>query len=98
MPRRTRRLTMGELQLIDAQISLAQEQGFKLGDKVTSQSEVCCCCAVAAEAKGKFRYSARDREILGQIARLESQISSAPTLRALIQRRGELLREVQRKG
>ena len=34
-----RRLTFGELQNLDSIISLAQEQGVKLGDEVKVQSE-----------------------------------------------------------
>ena len=93
-----RKLSIGELQHIDAIISLAQESGLKLGDHVLMQSEACCCGAIAAEAHGKFVYTARDREILKQISRLESQVQSPPTLGQLIEARGALLREAKTRG
>lgn len=89
------KLTFGELQLIDSIISLAQENGVELGDAVKAQSQVCCCGATAAEAKGRFAYSARDREIIARIAELEAQIESSPTLGQLIEARGELLRDAK---
>jgi hypothetical protein len=95
--RTKRQLTLGELQQIDALVSRAQESGLKLGDAVKFQSEVCCCGAVTATAHGKFVYTARDRELVRQIAQLESQIESSPTLGQLLEARGELLRGAKGK-
>jgi hypothetical protein len=91
--KKEQQLTYGELLHLDAIITLAQEQGVRLDEKVQAQSDVCCCGAVTAEAKGKFVFEGRDREIVNQIAELERQIGSAPTLQRLIEIRGELLRE-----
>jgi RNase P/RNase MRP subunit p29 len=88
-----RQLTLGELHYLDGLISLALEQGIKFDEVMKPQSEVCCCGAIATETKGKFVFSDRDREIIAQIAKLESQIESAPTLGQMIEIRGELLRE-----
>jgi hypothetical protein len=91
----SRRLSLGELQYIDAQISLAQERGLKLDDNLRANSDNSCCGAVTAEAKGKLVFSAHDREIFRKMADLESQIQSMPTLRQLVDARGELLREAK---
>jgi hypothetical protein len=92
---RDRRLTLGELQYIDAQISLAQESGLKLDDNLKANKDISCCGAVTAEAKGKLVFSAHDREIFRKMAELESQVQSMPTLRQLIEARAELLREAK---
>jgi hypothetical protein len=92
-----RRLTLGELQQIDSLISLAQERGFKLGDEVKVQSEICCCGAIATTAHGHLVLPERDQEIVQQIVRLESQLTFAPTLAQLIEARGALLRSMQEK-
>ena len=83
----------GELLHLDAIITLAQEQGVRLDEKVQAQSDVCCRGAVAATARGKFVFEGRDQEIVNEISNLERQIGSAPTLQRLIEIRGELLRE-----
>ncbi len=92
------RLTLGELQHVDALISLAQEQGLKLDDNLKATKDLSCCGAVTAEAKGKLVFSARDREIFQKMAELETQIESMPTLGRLVELRGELLRETRYKG
>jgi hypothetical protein len=89
-------LTYGELLHIDALITRLQEDGLRLDDAVKAQSDVCCCGAVTAETKGKFVFNEHDREIVRQIAELEQQLESSPTLGQLIEMRGELLQE--RKG
>jgi hypothetical protein len=86
-------LTQGELQYLDGLITMLQEQGLRLDDDVKAQSDVCCCGAVTAETKGKFVFNEHDRELVRQIAELEQQIESSPTLGQLIEMRGELLRE-----
>jgi hypothetical protein len=90
-----RRLSLGELQYIDAQISLAQERGLKPDDRLKANSDISCCGAVTAEAKGKLVFSAHDREIFRRMADLESQIQSMPTLGQLIEARGKLLRQAK---
>lgn len=97
-PAKKRKLTIGELQHIDAIVSLAQESGLNLGDHVMIQSEACCCCAITATAHGKFEYTARDRTLVRQIARLEAQLKSPPTLGQLIEARGALLKEAKQAG
>lgn len=89
------RLTLGELQHIDALISLAQEQGLKLDDNLRANKDITCCGAIAADARGKLVFSARDREIFQRMAELEAQVESMPTLGQLIEARGELLREAK---
>jgi hypothetical protein len=90
-----RRLTLGELQFIDAQISLAQERGLKPDEHLRANSDLSCCGAIAAEAKGKLTISANDRLILRQMAQLQSKLQPMPTLRELTEIRGELLREAK---
>lgn len=80
----------------DSLITLAQEQGLKLDDVMKPQSDVCCCGATTCEAKGKFVFSPRDKELVKKIAALEAQIRSAPTLGQLIEMRGALLRDSAR--
>jgi hypothetical protein len=87
-----RRLTLGELQQIDSLIALAQERGFKLGDEVKVQSEICCCGAIAATAHGHLVLPAHDQEIVRQMVKLESELEFKPTLEQLIEARGALLR------
>lgn len=96
MPKRSRRLTLGELQQIDALISLSQEQGLKSNEQIKANKDISCCGAVAADARGKLVFSARDRLILKKMAELESQIESMPTLGQLIKARGELLRDAKK--
>lgn len=93
--RRTQKLTLGELQHIDALISLAQEQGLQLKDKLVANKDITCCGAIAADAKGKLRIAARDRQIFRRMAELEAEVKSMPTLGQLIKARGELLREMK---
>jgi hypothetical protein len=95
--KRDRRLTLGELQFIDAQISLAQEQGLGPDDNLKANKDLSCCGALAAEAKGKLVFSAHDREIFRKMADLESQLQSMPTLGQLVRARGELLRELKKR-
>ena len=90
-----RRLTLAELQHIDALISLAQEQGLGPNDTIKANKDISCCGAVAADARGKLVFSPRDREIFRKMAELESQVESMPTLGQLIEARGELLREAK---
>jgi hypothetical protein len=90
-----RRLTLGELQHIDALISLAQEQGLGLNDSLKANKDITCCGAVAADARGKLVFSARDREIFRKMAELETQVEKMPTLGQLIEARGALLREMK---
>jgi len=97
MDKSNRRLSLGELQHIDALISLAQEHGIKLEGNLKANKDLTCCGALAAEAKGKLVFTARDREILHKMAELESQIESMPTLARLVEIRGELLREMKNK-
>lgn len=96
MPRKSRKLTLGELQHIDALISLAQERGLKPSDQIVANKDISCCGAIAADARGKLVFSARDREILKQMAKLQAQITSMPTLGQLIEARGALLRAAKR--
>ena len=91
--RPVRALTLGELQFLDAQISLAQERGLGLDDQLVANKDISCCGAIAADARGKLSFSARDRRIFRQIAQLEAQVQKMPTLRQLIEARGALLRE-----
>jgi hypothetical protein len=93
-----RKLTLAELQHIDALISVSQEQGLKLGDTLKANKDLSCCGATAADAKGKLVFSEHDREIFRKMAELEAQIESMPTLGQLIEIRGELLREAKTKG
>src|SRR5882672_8957587 len=96
MPKaKVRRLSLGELQHIDALISLAQEQGLKPNDEIKANSDLSCCGAITAEAKGKLVFSAHDRQIFRKMAELQSQIQSMPTLGQLIKARGDLLREAK---
>lgn len=90
-----RRLTLAELQYIDAQISLAQEHGIGLDDELVANKEATCCGALAAEARGKLIFSEHDREIFRRMAELETKLERRPTLRQLIEARGELLREAK---
>lgn len=93
-----RKLTLAELQHIDALISVSQEQGLKLGDTLKANKDLTCCGALAADARGKLVFSKHDREIFRKMAELEAQIESMPTLGQLIDIRGELLREAKKKG
>ena len=90
-----RRLTLAELQYIDAQISLAQERGIGLDDSLVANKDISCCGAIAANARGNLIFSEHDREIFRQIVELESRVEAMPTLRQLIEARGKLLREVK---
>lgn len=92
-----RSLTLGELQHIDALISLAQEHGIGPNDHLKANKDISCCGAIAAEARGKLVFSARDRELLKKLVELEAQIETMPTLGQLIEARGELLREAQKR-
>ena len=98
MPKSSRKLTLGELQHIDALISLAQERGLKPSDQIVANKDISCCGAIAADARGKLVFSARDRAILKQMAELQSQITSMPTLGELIKARGALLRAAKKSS
>jgi hypothetical protein len=88
-----RRLSFGELQYLDGLITLLQEQDRKLDELIVQRDN--CCCAITQHAGGRFALSARDQEIVRQIAALESQLESVPTLGDLIELRGKLLREAR---
>jgi hypothetical protein len=88
-----RRLTLAELQYLDAQISLAQERGIGLDDSLVANKDISCCGAIAANARGNLIFSEHDREIFRQIVDLEGRVEAMPTLRQLIDARGKLLRE-----
>jgi len=92
-----RRFTLGELHLLDGLISVLQEGGARLNDKFTSHEDACCgaIAATAQEDGNRFRFSARDREILVRIRELESQLESTPTLGQLVELRGELLQKAR---
>ena len=92
-----RRLTVGELHLLDGLISVLQEGGVRLDDKITSREDACCgaITATAQDDGNRFRFSVRDREILVRIRELESQLESVPTLGQLVEIRGELLQKAR---
>jgi hypothetical protein len=92
-----RRLLLGELHLLDGLISVLQEGGVRMQDKFTSHEDACCgaITATAQDDGNRFRFSPRDREILGRIRELESQLESAPTLGQLVEIRGELLQKAR---
>jgi hypothetical protein len=94
MESKERRLTFGELQHLDGLISVLQEQNRNLNESIVQRDS--CCCAITETAHGRFTVSARDRELLSQIAALESQLESVPTLGQLIELRGQLLRQASR--
>jgi hypothetical protein len=85
------------LQYIDAQISLAQERGIGLDDDLVANKDITCCGAITAEARGKLVFSDHDREIFRQMAELETKVQRMPTLRQLMDVRGELLREAKKR-
>ncbi|HTV01903.1 MAG TPA: hypothetical protein VMF13_15245 [Luteitalea sp.] len=86
-----RRLTHGELQHLDGLITVLQEEDRRLDASIVQQDS--CCCAITQAAHGRFEISARDRDLLQQIATLESQLESMPTLGQLVELRGQLLRQ-----
>jgi hypothetical protein len=92
-----RRLSIGELKLLDGLISVLQEGGVRLTDSIITREDGCCgaIAATAHEDGDRFRFSARDREILARIRELESQLESAPTLGQLVELRGELLQKAR---
>jgi hypothetical protein len=78
-------------------ITTLQEQGKTLQDSIVSGEDVCCgaIAATAQEDGNLLRFSEHDRAILRQIAELEAQLDSAPTLGQLVELRGELLNKAR---
>jgi hypothetical protein len=94
-PEYSQAVTYAEFMQLDALIALAVERGIDLGERVKTQSDVCCCGAVAATARRGVVFEERDQEIIRRIAELEEQIESAPTLGQLIEIRDGLLRRAR---
>jgi hypothetical protein len=91
-------LSLAELLLLDALISVAQKRGRSLNDRLRSAEEQAESMAEVHmemwEARnGGLELSARDRRIIAQIRELAGRLEIAPTLGQLIELRGEALRQ-----
>lgn len=90
-------LTAAELACLDVLVTVAQQRGKGLDDRADNTLEQAEAHAAAAEAMwdarhGGFQISDRDRETLGRMRELASSLELAPTLRQLVELRGEALR------
>ena len=99
--KKSTRLTAAELASLDALITLAQQKGRKLTDRLDHTEEQAEAQAELHEAMwearhGGFEFGQRDREILRKIRSLASELEVAPTLKQLVELRGAALREQAR--
>jgi hypothetical protein len=92
-------LSISQLLSLDTIITIAQERGLGLDDKIKTTNEQAEAVAEIHEAMWEARHGAfwitdHDQEILGRIKELASQLESETTLGALITMRGEALRQM----
>ena len=91
------RLSFSELLNLDALIAFAEERGLSFSDRLDKTQEQAEAQAELHEAMwearhGGMEFSEHDREILGQMRELASQLEFSPTLGQLIELRQEALR------
>jgi hypothetical protein len=87
------RLTIRELASLDAVITAAQARGLTLADRVTKMTDY---TEALIDVHHGIEISRPDREILGRMRELASQLEMAPTLSQLIEARGEAVRQLSR--
>ena len=90
-------LTLTELLSLDVLISVAQQRGRSLNDRLSNTEEQAEAMAEIHEAMwaarhGGLELSAGDREIIGRMSELAQNLSIAPTLGQLIELRGQALK------
>lgn len=90
-------LSYAQLLSLDSLISAAQARGLGFNDRFDNTQEQAEAQFEIHEAMwearhGAFQFSDHDREILGQIRELTSQLELSPTLGQLIELRGEAMR------
>lgn len=91
-------LTLAELLSLDALITVAQQRGLSLNDRLSNTQEQAEAMAEVHAAMWEARHgglelSAKDRQIITQIHDLAKQLEVAPTLGQLIELRGEALKQ-----
>ncbi len=91
-------LTLAELLSLDALISVAQQRGRSLNDRLSSTEEQAEAMAEVHEAMWEARHgglelSAKDKVIITQIHDLAKKLEISPTLGQLIELRGEALKQ-----
>ena len=82
-------LTLTELLSLDVLITVAQQRGRSLADRVSNAEEY---AESFAEVHGGLELSPGDREIIGRMRELAQNLSFAPTLGQLIELRGQALK------
>ncbi len=91
------RLTHAELASLDALITVAQSKGRTFDDRL--EDDECVAEAQMAmvetrmEGRGGIEFSEHNRQILGQIRELASQLQGAPTLGQLMEMRSQAVQE-----